>query len=365
MSKDRKTRGNPKHPNAVMPAPVDLVEMPESYVALLAKLKQEITQARLRTVQSANRQMILLYWQIGREILDRQGKQAWGAKVIDRLSYDLKKAFPEMSGFSPRNLKYMRKFADSWPDQEFVQRTVAHLAWGSNLTLLDKLKTPEERLWYASQTLTNGWSRDVLQIQIESGLHHRQGISQNNFPTTLPPIQSDMATQIFKDPYLFDFIGTDSPRRETELEASLLEHLEHFLLELGQGFAFVGRQVHLEVGDEDFYADLLFYHLTLRCYVVIELKMGKFNPGFVSQLNMYQTIVDEQLRHPDDKQTIGLLLVKEKNNLIVEYALAGFNKPIGVSEWQQHITQNLPDELKSSLPTIEQIERELKEEDDQ
>jgi predicted nuclease of restriction endonuclease-like (RecB) superfamily len=361
----RKQRGESSNPAVMMPTPTTLSDLPANYPALLDSLRKLVGNERLRIVQRANQQMILLYWQIGQEILQQQQQEGWGAKVIDRLAYDLKQAFPEMSGFSPRNLKYMRKFAENWDDRELVQRTVALISWRSNIVLLDKLHCSNERLWYASRTLEYGWSRDILYFQIENRLHLRQGQSQNNFPATLPPEQSDMAVQLFKDPYLFDFLGTDAPRREAELEQQLIHHLEKFLVELGQGFAFVGRQVHLEVGDEDFYADLLFYHLKLRCYVVVELKMGKFTAGFVSQLQMYQTIIDEQLRHPDDQPTIGLLLVKEKNNLIVEYALASYNKPIGVAEWQQQLTRTLPEELKTSLPSIEEIERELQEKEQQ
>lgn len=362
MVSRQKTTKKESRTQVVISVVTPMVEMPDDYYVLLEELKQQISQQRLHIVQSANVQMIMLYWSIGRQILLKQDQQGWGAKVIERLAIDLKKEFPEMSGFSPRNLKYMRKFAQSWSDVAIVQRTVAQIPWRSNIALLDKLDCIDERTWYASQALQQGWSRDILCLNIESKLHLRQGNSQNNFGLTLPPAQSDMAVQIFKDPYLFDFLGTDIPRREAELEQRLITHVEHFLLELGQGFAFVGRQVHLEVAGEDFYLDLLFYHLKLRCYVVIELKMGKFEPAYVSQLNMYQTLIDEQLRHSSDQQTIGLLLVKEKNQVIVEYALAGFNKPLGVAEWQQAITRHLPDDLKSSLPTIEQIERELEKE---
>jgi predicted nuclease of restriction endonuclease-like (RecB) superfamily len=204
-----------------------------------------------------------------------------------------------------------------------------------------------------------GWSRNILAIQIDSRRHEREGKAINNFPVALPPDDSDMARQVFKDPYVFDFLGTEDLRREAELERKLVDHIQQFLLELGQGFAFVGRQVHLEVGDSDFYVDLLFYHLKLRCYVVVELKVTKFDPGYVSKLNMYLNIVDDLLKHPDDKPSIGLLLVKEKNQTIVEYSLAGYRKPIGVAQWQREITQSLPEELKSSLPTIEEIEAEL------
>jgi len=240
-----------------------------------------------------------------------------------------------------------------------MQRTVAQIPWRSNLTLLEKLKDSELRSWYAQQALINGWSKNVLAIQIETRLHKRVGQSANNFELTLPPAESDMANQIFKDPYLFDFLGTAEVRKESELEAKLIEHLEKFLLEMGQGFAFVGRQVHLEVGDDDFYLDLLFYHLKLRCYVVVELKAGKFMPGHVSQLTMYMNIVDDVLRHPDDNPSIGLLLVKEKNHTVAKYALAGNTKPIGVAEWEQQITESLPEELRPNLPAIEEIEREF------
>ena len=229
------------------------------------------------------------------------------------------------------------------------------------MALLEKNKEPDVRLWYAHKTIENGWSRNILAIQIETRLHERQGRSINNFPAALPPADSDMAAQIFKDPYVFDFLGTDDPRREAELEQKLVDHIQRFLLELGQGFAFVGRQVHLEVGNDDFYIDLLFYHLRLRCYVVVELKATKFNPGHVSQLNMYLNAVDDLLRYPDDKPSIGLLLVKEKNQMVVEYSLAGYTKPIGVADWERQITRSLPEELKSSLPTIEEIEAELAE----
>lgn len=308
---------------------------------------------------SANASMICLYWNIGKAILNKQAEEGWGSKVIDRISKDINDAFPDMNGFSPRNIKYMRKFAEVWNDYEIMQRTAAQIPWRSNILLLDKLSNQDERVWYAQKTLENGWSRDVLALQVESRLIERSGKSVNNFPIALPPADSDMADQIFKDPYLFDFLGTDVPRREVEIERKLTEHIQQFLLELGQGFAFVGRQVHLEVGGQDFYLDLLFYHLKLRCYVVIELKACDFEPGFISQLNMYQNVVNDVLRHPDDKPTIGLLLVKGKNKTVVEYSLAGYQNPIGVAQWQEQITKQLPEDLRSSLPTIEEIEKEM------
>lgn len=275
------------------------------------------------------------------------------------MSKDVKDAFPDMSGFSPRNIKYMRKFAECWPDYEIVQRVAAQIPWRSNISLMDKLSDEKSRIWYAQKTIENGWSKTILDMQIESKLMERSGKVVNNFSVALPPADSDLASQVFKDPYLFDFLGTDIPRREVEIERKLTEHIQNFLLELGQGFAFVGRQVHLEVGGQNFYIDLLFYHLKLRCYVVIELKACDFEPGFISQLNMYQNIVNDILRHPDDKPTIGLLLVKGKNKTVVEYSLAGYQNPIGVAEWKEQIVKVLPDDLKGSLPSIEEIEKEL------
>lgn len=264
-----------------------------------------------------------------------------------------------MKGFSPRNLKYMRAFALAWSDREIVQAALAQLTWYHNIALLEKLKTPEQRLWYAAKAYEHGWSRNILAIQIDAQAHLRLGKAQNNFLTTLPRSDSDMAAQIFKDPYLFDFLGTDAPRRETELERGLMEHMQKFLLELGQGFAFVGQQVHLELGDEDFYLDLLFYHLKLRCYVVIELKARNFEIGDGAQLGMYMHAVDKLLRHPDDKPTVGLLLVREKNRVLVKYALCASKQPISVAEWETQLTQSLPENLRDSFPTIEEIEAEL------
>lgn len=355
----RKRCDNGKNDGVIMPAPARSIELPEDYGSFLAEIKEQIRTERLKAVISANSVLVLMYWNIGTSILEKQKSAGWGAKVIDRLSTDLKEAFPDMKGFSARNLKYMRKFAETWPDIKIVQEVLAQISWYHNLALIEKLKDRELRLWYANQTLENGWSRNILAVQIDAKLHERIGQTTNNFELTLPPAESDMANQIFKDPYLFDFLGTAELRKEAELEAKLIEHLEKFLLELGQGFAFVGRQVHMEVGGDDFYIDLLFYHLKLRCYVVVELKAGKFSPGHVSQLTMYMNIVDDLLRHPDDKPAIGLLLVKEKNHTIAKYALAGNTKPIGVAEWEQQITDSLPEDLKPSLPSIEEIEREM------
>jgi predicted nuclease of restriction endonuclease-like (RecB) superfamily len=357
-SSERKQRGRVDR-SVMFPVPPPVGDVPVDYAAWLADLKARIHQERLRVVLASNAVMVLLYWDIGRSILDKQADQGWGSRVIDRLAADLRDAFPEMKGFSPRNLKYMRAFASAWPEREIVQRTVAQLSWRQNLALIEKLADSRDRLWYATQTLEHGWSSNILTLQIEAQAHRRQGKAQTNFPATLPPTDSDMAVQVFKDPYLFDFLGTDVPRREAELEQGLVAHIQKFLLELGQGFAFVGRQVHLEIGDEDFYLDLLFYHLKLRRYVVIELKARKFQPGDGAQLGMYMTAVDRLLSHSDDKPTLGLLLVREKNRVLVEYALGGNTKPISVAEWDTRLTHALPEELQASLPTIEQIEAEL------
>lgn len=355
---DRKIMGRPRE-GAAIPVAEPLVSMPESYAPFFAAIKERIARERVKAVLAANAAMVMMYWDIGGQILEKQQAEGWGAKIIDRLSHDLKAAFPDMTGFSPRNLKYMRKFAESWPNRSIVQEVLAQITWYHNLALLEKASTPDIRLWYARKTVEYGWSRNILAIQIDSRRHEREGKAINNFPVSLPPDDSDMARQVFKDPYVFDFLGTADLRREAELERKLVDHIQQFLLELGQGFAFVGRQVHLEVGDSDFYVDLLFYHLKLRCYVVVELKVTKFDPGYVSKLNMYLNIVDDLLKHPDDKPSIGLLLVKEKNQTIVEYSLAGYRKPIGVAQWQREITQSLPEEFKSSLPTIEEIEAEI------
>ncbi|MEO5776252.1 MAG: PDDEXK nuclease domain-containing protein [Flavobacterium sp.] len=354
----RKQRGKLKE-EVVFPLPETVQNLPGGYSEFITQIKQRISQERIKTILSANAVMVMFYWEIGNSILQRQQNEGWGAKVIDRMSYDLKNAFPDMQGFSPRNLKYMRTFAEAWPDIAIVQRIVAQIPWRSNITLLDKLKDAETRLWYAQKTIENGFGKDMLVFQIESQLHKRQGAAVNIFNAVLPPNNSDLTAQIFKDPYIFDFLGTADPRKEAEQEQKLLDHIQKFLLELGQGFAFVGRQVHLELGGKDFYLDLLFYHLKLRCYVVVESRAGEFEPGSVSKLNMYQNVVNDVLMHADDQPSIGLLLVKSANKLVVEYSLAGYANPIGIANWENDIENALPNNLKASLPSISEIEKEL------
>jgi len=338
---------------------VTLTPPPDGYGDWLKDLKNRIQTAQQRATLSVNRELVMLYWQIGNDILNRQAKQGWGAKVIERLAHDLRTAFPDMKGFSARNLKYMRSFAEIWSDKSIVQQLVAQLPWGHNLVLLSKLKTKEERLAYAQKCIENGWSRNVLVMQIETGLINREGSAITNFEERLPKPQSDLATESLKDPYRFDFLGLGDMAQEREIEKALVHHITEFLLELGAGFAFVGKQVNLNVGGDDFFIDLLFYHLKLRRYVVIELKAGDFKPEHLGQLSFYLTAVDRQIKAEDDKSTIGLLLCKSKNKIVAEYALCDKAQPMGISEYK--LQNALPDPLLTNLPSIEQIERELQE----
>lgn len=349
------TLSRPQHTNSL--------SMPDDYSELLKQLKSRIRTAQLRASLSVNRELVGLYWQIGKEILLRQEASGWGAKIIDQLSADLRREFPRMKGFSSRNLKYMRAFAEAWPDEQFVQQAVAQIPWGHNVRLLDKLSSREERTWYIQQTSEHGWSRDVLLHHLETGLFDRQGKAVTNFPSTLPKAQSDLAQQLIKDPYSFEFLALASDARESELQSSLLDHLRQFLIELGVGFAFVGSNVHLEVAGDDFYLDLLFYHLKLRCFIVIDLKTGSFKPEHAGKMNFYLAAVDEQFRHADDQTSIGMILCRNKNSLVVEYALRDLSKPIGVPEYT--LTESLPEQLASSLPTIEELEAEFDSKNDE
>lgn len=333
----------------------DLV--PVGYAELFGQLKQRIREAQIRAALSVNRELVLLYWQIGRDILQRQEQEGWGAKVIDRLARDLKHEFPEMKGFSPRNLKYMRAFAAAYPDESIVQTTPAQITWYHSTTLLDKVKDADEREWYARAVVLHGWSRDVMVHQIDTDLYHRQGQAVTNFDRTLPTPDSDLARQILKDPYNFDFLTLDAEARERDLEHGLLQHLRDFLLELGVGFAFVGSQYHLEVGGEDFYLDLLFYHLRLRRYVVIDLKIGEFKPEYAGKINFYLAATDDLLRHGDDQPSIGIILCRTRNRTIAEYALRDLHAPLGVATYR--LTEALPKDLQGSLPTIAELESTL------
>ena len=335
--------------------------IPEGYDEFFRGLKERIRTAQVRAALAVNRELVLLYWRIGQDILERQRQSGWGSKVIDRLAADLRSAFPEMSGFSPRNLKYMRAFAEAWPDEDFVQQVAAQLPWFHNCTILDKLKNLAERIWYAQQTIENGWSRNILIHQIESNLFHRKGKAITNFDRTLPAPQSELAQQIIKDPYNFDFLSLGSEAKERDLERGLIAQLQKFLLELGVGFAFVGSQYPLEVDGEDFFIDLLFYHLKLRCFVVIDLKMDQFRPEYAGKMNFYLSAVDDLLKHSSDQPSLGIILCKTKKKMVVEYALRDTSKPLGVAEYR--ITAALPERLKGNLPSIEDLEAELSETD--
>lgn len=331
---------------------------PKSYAKLLQQIKTDIQQAQLRATLSVTKELTLLYWRIGKTLSAKIEQEGWGAKTITKLAKDLAAAFPGVAGFSLRNLHYMRKFAESYGEENYAT-VVAQIPWGHNIALLEKLGDLQERLWYAQEAIKNGWSRSVLGIWIESNLYQRQGKAITNFKHTLPDPRSDLAEQALKDPYNFSFLTLDGKFREKELEQGLIDHIQKFLLELGHGFAFMGRQYHLEVGGKDYYIDLLFYHVKLRCFVVVELKATEFDPRDAGQMNFYLSAADDLLRHPDDKPTIGLLLCKTKDNLTVEYALRDIKKPIGVAGYETKLVESLPKNLKGSLPTIEEIEAEL------
>lgn len=331
----------------------------KSYQALLSEIKEKVKTSQIKAVLAVNQELISLYWEVGTSIHKKQQEEGWGAKTIEKLAKDLKSTFPDMKGFSRTNISYMAQFAKEYPNLEIVQQAVGQIPWGHNILLLQKLTTQEERVWYAQKTIENGWSRSVLLHWIDGGLHKRQGKAVTNFQNTLPANHSDLAHQALKDPYCFDFLTLREKFDEKELEDGLLDHIQKFLLELGAGFSFVGRQVQLNVGNQDFYVDLLFYHLKLRSFVVVELKATEFKPDYAGKLNFYLTAVDEMLKHPDDQPTIGLLLCKTKNKIVAEYALRDINKPIGVSEYETKIVESLPDNLKGSLPTIEELELEF------
>ena len=366
--------------------------LPADFPQLLKDVKDRIRQAQTRAALAVNSELVRLYWEIGRLIDARQQREGWGAAVSPRLARELRNELPEVKGFSQRNIKSMLAFYREYPcPSDFVQQPAAQLPaeanlshfaadspaspkvpqaaaqlppsilwslpWYHHVVLTAKVKDLDARRWYMQQTLANGWSRNVLLTMIQSRAHLRQGQAVSNFERLLPSPQSDLARQLLKDPYVFDFLTLDQPLRERELETNLLKHLEQFLLELGQGFAFVGRQVHLEVGENDFFIDLLFYHLKLRSFVVIDLKTGQFKPEYAGKMNFYLGVVDDRLRHASDAASIGLILCQDRNQIIAEYALRGLNKPIGVSEYE--LTRALPASLKSSLPTVEEIEAEL------
>jgi predicted nuclease of restriction endonuclease-like (RecB) superfamily len=348
--------------------------LPAGYSEFLTDLKQRVRAAQIHAALAANSEMIALYWDMGKAIVERQSAEGWGKGVVERLAADLQREFPGVAGFSSLNVWRMRAFYLAWTEElrnlsqpvtEFeiaeLSQLVKELPWGQNLVLIHKLDDPLARIWYMRKTIEFGWSRAVLSVQIESRLHEREGKALTNFAAALPSPQSDLAQQTLKDPYVFDFLTLDTIARERELEQGLLDHIQKFMLEMGVGFAFMGRQVHMEIGKRDHYLDLLFYHHKLRCFVVIDLKIGEFKPEYAGKMNFYLSAVDDQMRHADDQPTIGLLLCKEKDKLTVEYALRDLKKPIGVAEWRTRLVERLPKHLKGKLPTTEEIEEEFKE----
>lgn len=330
----------------------------QDFISFFDEIKNKVFSAQQKAILAVNSELVLLYWEIGNAILQNQTREGWGSKVIDSLSKELNRAFPLMKGFSVRNLKYMRQFASVYTDKQFVQEILAQISWYNNLTLMQKVKDDEVRKWYVVKNIENGWSQAVLVHQIESNLYARSESKKiTNFTNTLQPSHSEMAEEVIKDPYIFDFLTLTEKAKEKDIEIQLVKHITEFLLELGVGFAFVGKQYKLEIGDKEYFIDLLFYHLKLRCYFVIELKSVAFKPEFAGKLNFYLSAVDDVIKSDTDNPTIGLILCKSKNKIEAEYALRDINKPIGISEYQ--ITKSLPNDLKSILPSIEEIEENL------
>ena len=340
----------------------DALRLDANYKTFLTDIKKRLNESQLRAAFAVNNQLINFYWQLGREIIEKQKMFKWGDQFLTQFSDDLRKAVPGLQGFSVTNLKRMRLFAQAYPDFEIGAQAVHQLPWGHIVLILHRVRAQEERNWYSEQVLKNGWSRSILEMQIESGLYGRQAKKDKkltNFKEHLPKAQSDLAHDILKDPYHFDFLTIQSKAHERAIEEGLIAHMRDFLLELGQGFAFVGSQVPLTIDDQEFFVDLLFYHLNLRAFVVCELKASKFKPEHTGQLSFYLSAVDDLLRKEGDNQTIGILLCQSKNKVVAEYALRNIKAPIGVSEYK--LSKSLPKELKTSLPTIEELEAELNE----
>ena len=327
----------------------------QSYISTLENIKKQISESRIKAALSVNAEMICLYWKIGFMILERQKESKWGDKILETLSKDLSEAFPDMKGFSKRNIFYMRRFAEIYSDFQFVQQAAAQIPWFHNILIIQASDSTKEREFYIKETIKNGWSRNVLEMQVKSDLYNRQGKTINNFKKTLSPTQSDLVNQTLKDPYIFDFLTIGKEASEREIEKELINYITKFLLELGKGFAFLGQQYHLEVDEEDYYIDLLFYHTHLKCHVVVELKADKFKPEYAGKLNFYLSALDAKLKRDDDNPSIGLLLCQDKKGLTAEYSLRDINKPIGLANYK--ITEKLPKNLKTQLPTIEELEK--------
>jgi predicted nuclease of restriction endonuclease-like (RecB) superfamily len=328
------------------------------YEQLLSDIKLLVVKAKTHAIISVNQTLLLLYWQLGKRILATQSVKGWGAKVVESLSNDLRFTFPEMKGFSVRNLNYMRKFAEAYPDFSIVQTVSAQLSWSHHILLLDSFSAENLRLWYVLKAVEQGWSYRILQHQITQKAHEHFGVLPNNFKEILSEPQSELVVDLFKDEYVFDFIAQSETRKERELEKELVQHITDFLLSLGKGFSYVGRQYHLSVGGQDFYIDLLFYHFKIKCFVVIELKIDDFKPEYAGKLNFYLSVVDDLVKQPNDEPTIGLLLCPRKNDVVVEYALKDVHKPMGVATYQ--LTKEIPQALQNNLPTEAELKTILK-----
>lgn len=336
----------------------EIFHISSSYKDWLSEVKSKVRSSQIKAALAVNAALIDFYWDLGKMIVEKLQHEKWGNKVIEQLAKDLKAEFPDLKGFSRSNIYFVKQFYQGYESQStIVQQLVRQLPWGHNILILNKLTDFEDRLFYLKQTIENTWSRDTLALQIKTNLHQRQGKAISNFKYTLPEPFSDLAQQTLKDPYVFDFLMLSNTAKERDIEDQLVSHVSKFLLELGKGFAFVGRQYHLEIANNDYYIDLLFYHIPLKRYVVLELKNNKFIPEYAGKLNFYLSAVDDLLKTNEDKPTIGILLCRDKNNIEVEYALRGITNPLGVSEFS--FTEILPDELKSNLPSIEEIEIEL------
>lgn len=347
------------------PRPASPLILPDSYPLFLQDIKTRIRESQIRAALAVNQELIRLYWWIGKEIVARQNQEKWGSQVLEKLCKDVQSDFPGLSGFSRSNVFRMRSFylayaivAQPARQLETPPEFCLGIPWWHNVILIEKIKNLSEREWYARQAVKSGWSRNVLEMWIDSDLYHRQGKALNNFQRALPSVQSDLAEQLLKDPYTFDFLTIADEAREKEIEAGLMQHLQKFLLELGNGFAFIGSQVPIRIGSEDFRLDLLFYHIRLRCYFLIELKAGKFKPTDAGQIDFYLAALDDKFRNPGDNPAIGLILCKSKDRVIVEYALRNKTCPIGVANFETELVESLPEDLKATLPTIEEIEAE-------
>ncbi len=337
---------------------------PAEYTKFITSLKVKIRSAQIKATVTVNSELIKLYWEIGKEVFEKQEKEGWGSNILEKAAKELQNEFPGVEGFSRRNMFRMKAFYQAYAK---VPQAVAQLGdlpifsipWGHNALILEKIKDTAERLWYASKTIEHGWSRSMLTIWIENDLYHREGKAITNFKAALPAPQSDLAQQSLKDPYVFDFLSLHKEYLEKDLEDGLVKHIQKFLIELGQGFAFVGQQYPIKAGKKDLYIDLLFYHLNLRCYIIVELKAGEFDSRDAGQMSAYLSAVDDQLRRDGDQPSIGIILCKTKDNIFAEYVLRNFNRPIGLAEFEVKVVEKLPKELKSNLPTVEEIEAEL------